>query len=245
MPILAMLYPSARPADIASLSLAAVFFNAASGTLGYTRMKRIDFRSGTIFAAASIPGAILGSLATRHVQRSLFDLLLGLAVIAGAAFLFIASGVRRADPHMTAHTSPKGGKLVVGILISLIVGFASSFLGIGGGIVHVPALVLLLDFPVHIGTATSHFVLAVSALAGTLMHLSHGEYHGLEIQTLALAAGTLAGAQVGARLSTHVPGLVILRVLAIALALVGIRVITDDLVMRLEQRAYEQPAENP
>ena len=60
---------------------------------------------------------------------------------------------------------------LVGIGISLAVGYLSSFLGIGGGIIHVPALVYLLDFPVHIATATSHFVLAIMALTGTLVHI--------------------------------------------------------------------------
>jgi uncharacterized protein len=41
-------------------------------------------------------------------------------------------------------------------------GFLSSFLGIGGGIVHVPLLVGVLGFPTHIATATSHFVLVFS-----------------------------------------------------------------------------------
>ena len=39
-------------------------------------------------------------------------------------------------------------------------GFVSSFLGIGGGIIHVPLMVAALGFPVHVATATSDFVLA-------------------------------------------------------------------------------------
>lgn len=237
MPILAVAFPAARATDIASLSLAAVFFNAASGTLGYARMKRIDYRAGTIFALASIPGAIGGSIATRHIERSSFDFVLGLTVIVGAAFLFIAAQSRRAERLTDSVPPPDRRRLILGTVISVAVGFLSSFLGIGGGIIHVPAMVMVLDYPVHIGTATSHFVLAVSALAGTLIHLFNGEYHGLEVQVLALAVGMLAGAQVGARLSTHVPALVILRVLAVALALVGVRIIADDLAQRLEDRA--------
>src|SRR5438874_11571705 len=51
-----------------------------------------------------------------------------------------------------------------GIIISIFVGYLSPVLGIGGGIIHVPAFVQLLHFPVMIATATSHFILAIMAL---------------------------------------------------------------------------------
>jgi uncharacterized membrane protein YfcA len=42
------------------------------------------------------------------------------------------------------------------MLVSVGVGVLSSLLGIGGGIIHVPAMVYLLGFPTHVATATSH-----------------------------------------------------------------------------------------
>src|SRR5262245_17501431 len=62
----------------------------------------------------------------------------------------------------------------IGVGLSAIVGYLSSLLGIGGGIIHVPALVHVLNFPVHIATATSHFVLAIMALTGTIVHILTG-----------------------------------------------------------------------
>src|SRR5207237_2830682 len=95
---------------------------------------------------------------------------------------------------------------LIGILISLVVGFLSSLLGIGGGIIHVPAMVHLMDFPVHIATATSHLTVAIAALTGTLEHLRAGDYTHGPYTTLALAIGVLAGAQLGARLSQRIHG---------------------------------------
>ena len=106
-----------------------------------------------------------------------------------------------------------------------MVGFVSSFLGIGGGIIHVPALVHLLSFPVHIATATSHFILAFMTLAGTAVHLFSGVFsHGLH-RTIALGAGVVAGAQLGAFLSAKIKGAWILRALALALAGAGVRIL--------------------
>ncbi len=112
----------------------------------------------------------------------------------------------------------------LGVGLSLIVGFLSSLLGIGGGIIHVPALAYLLHFPVHVATATSHFVLAVMALVGTLVHVATGAFaHGVR-RTTALAIGVLIGAQLGARASNRIRGAWIMRGLAIALGFIGARV---------------------
>lgn len=113
----------------------------------------------------------------------------------------------------------------LGAGLSFFVGYISSALGIGGGIVHVPVLVRLLHFPVHVATATSHFILAIMALTGTLAHIASGSfYHGVR-RTIALGIGALIGAQIGAMLSSRVKGSWIIRGLAVALGLVGVRLI--------------------
>jgi uncharacterized membrane protein YfcA len=114
---------------------------------------------------------------------------------------------------------------LVGIGISFVVGYASSFLGIGGGIIHVPALIYFLDFPVHIATATSHFILAVMALTGTLVHVCTGTLNEGANHTLSLSIGVLLGAPIGAYLSNRIQGFWIIRSLSLALGLVGIRVL--------------------
>jgi uncharacterized membrane protein YfcA len=113
----------------------------------------------------------------------------------------------------------------LGIVLSVFVGYVSSVLGVGGGFIHVPILVHVLNFPVHIATATSHFILAVMALTGTLVHIAMGTFsHGVR-RTIVLAIGVIVGAQLGAILSSRVHGNWIIRGLAMALALVGIRIL--------------------
>jgi uncharacterized membrane protein YfcA len=88
----------------------------------------------------------------------------------------------------------------------------------------------VLHFPVHIATATSHFALAVMALTGTLVHIVTGSFHHGVRRTIALGLGVLIGAQLGARFSHHVHGQWILRSLAVALGLVGVRILVLALV---------------
>ncbi|MCG3119201.1 MAG: hypothetical protein ALAOOOJD_01546 [bacterium] len=238
VPILLLLYPQEDPEIITSISLAVVFFNALSGSVAYMRMRRIDFKSGLLFSITTIPGAILGAISTTAIPRRAFDLILGTLLIAIAMLLIIRPNAtpRRktstAASHFSRHLIETDGTehrfsynplLAVGV--SFLVGYFSSLLGIGGGIIHVPFLSQVLNFPVHVATATSHFTLAIMALAGTLVHVVMGTFHHGVRRMIFLAVGVLAGAQLGAWLSNRVHGKWIIRGLAIALGFVGVHVI--------------------
>jgi len=232
-PFLLLVYPHERPETIASISLAVVFLNALSGTAAYSRMGRVDYRSGLLLSAATVPGAILGAFTTPLLPRRTFDLAFAVVLIAGAALLLWRPQVQAAlgrggfvrqvtERDGTVHHFAYNPWLAA--ILSLGVGFVSSVLGIGGGIIHVPVLTALLGFPVHIATATSHFALAVMAGTGTITHVATGAFaHGGTRRALALGVGVLAGAQLGARLSSRVHGTWILRGLAAALTLVALR----------------------
>jgi uncharacterized membrane protein YfcA len=244
VPILLLAFPGEAPELITSVSLAVVVVNASAGTLSYARLKRIDYRSGLMFAAATLPGAVLGALATERVDRYTFDVAFGALLLVTAALLWW-----RPLPPPDAYTAePREGRLrrrlvdragtehvwhyplPVGLAASAVVGFVSSLMGIGGGIIHVPVLAQLLDFPVHIATATSQFTLAIMALAGTLVHVATGTLGGPALERTALLAfGVMLGAPLGAVLSSVVPARRIMQVLAVALGLVGLRVLVGAL----------------
>ena len=249
VPALLLLDPQADPRSVTAISLAVVFANAVSGSLAYARTGRIDYRAGLAFALATLPGAALGAWSTAWVSRGAFSALFGaLLVLLG---LTLARPVRpvvsptealppRApsrswwvrrwvDPQGAAHEWAFDVRIGVGL--SLGIGYLSSLLGIGGGVVHVPALVHLLRFPVHVATATSQFTLVFTALTGTAVHVAGGELSARPVllELALLVAGVLPGAQVGARLAGRVRGKWILRVLALALVLVGARLIVAGL----------------
>jgi len=160
-------------------------------------------------------------------------------LIASAAYLFLQrnkgtpEAERKSKHFIIRKVVEKNGtehvfsfNLKLGMGLSLFVGYISSLLGIGGGIIHVPALVRLLNFPIHLATATSHFILAIMALTGTVVHIATGSFsHGGVWETVYLSVGVLFGAQAGAALSSRVHGIWIIRGLAIALGLLGIRIL--------------------
>jgi len=244
VPLLLLFYPSEDPQTITSISLAVVFFNAFSGSVAYGRAKRIDYYSGTIFSIATVPGAVLGALSTSFIPRRIFDLIVGILMLACAVFLFWRPAVRKtgtnSDPahYFSRHVVEADGtrhdfsyRPVVGVGLSLMIGYISSLLGIGGGFIHVPVLVHLLNFPVHVATATSQFILAIMSFSGTVTHVVTGAFqHGIR-RTIFLSVGVVVGAQLGASLSSRVRGDWIIRSLAIALAFVGLRLIGTILLI--------------
>lgn len=238
VPILLLIYPNQTPESITGISLTVVFFNALSGTIAYQKLRRVDMRSGLLFSIATVPGSVLGVWVVHLISRSIFDCIFGILLLGlSVSIFFQKSSIKSSNTTIPSNHVVRnlidsdsieyvyGYHPVLGICISLIVGFISSLLGIGGGIIHVPALVNLLNFPIHIATATSHFVLSITAFSGTIMHLFSGELQTVLGQIVPLSLGAILGAQIGARLSKKIHGTFIIRSLAAALALVGIRIL--------------------
>lgn len=108
MPLLLLLYPHDSPELITSISLAVVFFNTLSGSEAYALMKRIDYKTGLLFAGATIPGAVLGALHTAYVPRHLFDTIFGVILLASAVFISFRPG----GAHMPLRRAPASRHLM-------------------------------------------------------------------------------------------------------------------------------------
>jgi hypothetical protein len=235
VPLLALLEPSWSTDQITAFSLAVVTANATMGAASYWWQGRVDPFTFPLYTLAAVPGSILGAYATAYVPRQIFDPVFGIVLIFIGVWLFVKPGSSETGAFtgpLVRNLTDRGGHRYrwsfdprIGFAGSVFVGFFSSVLGIGGGIIHVPLLATVLGFPAHVATATSHAVLAVTAGIATIVHLARGDYRATWPLVLAAAAGAIAGAPLGARLSQFVPGAAILRVLAAALAFVGLRLI--------------------
>lgn len=241
VPLLILSIPSLNPDSITAISMGVVACNAISGSIAYIKAKRVDFKAGIIFAICTIPGSILGVLTTKVISKQIFDLLFGTILIGLAFFLFIKGQKKSSRPsfdgnkkgRISQNITDKNGEVYNysynirnGIFLSILVGYLSPLLGIGGGIIHVPAMTEWLMFPVHVATATSHFILAIMSTVSVVTHFFQGSYKDpLVIKLLVgLAVGVIPGAQVGAYLSHRLKGKIIVKALAVCLAIVGVRI---------------------
>ena len=242
VPVLIILHPDFSSAIITAVSMAVVACNAISGSVAYMATKRVDYKAGIIFALCTIPGSILGVLTTKIIPREVFDIIFGLVLLGLAIFLFFEGGEKKPLIKLTGgrkgwvqqHLVDKWNEqydyaydMRKGTVLSIFVGYFSPLLGIGGGIIHVPAMVEWLYFPVHIATATSHFILAIMATVSVIVHIIEGSYNDPVIlrMTIGLVAGVIGGAQLGAYLSRKIHGKMIIRALAVSLGIVGIRIL--------------------
>jgi uncharacterized membrane protein YfcA len=231
------MYPDESPATITSITLTVAFFNSLSGSVAYARQKRIDFKSGLLFAVTAIPGAILGAFLVDYLSRSAFQYIFGALLLAVAVYLIFRPNKKMTgsflnlwnrtckitDSRQTVHQYSYN--LPLGMTIAFFVGIISSLLGIGGGIIHVPALTQILCFPTHIATATSHFMVAVTTFSAIITHILNHTFTGDAGRVLVLSAGAVIGAQFGARLSQKVSGVWIVRLLAGGLIIVALRLL--------------------
>lgn len=238
VPLLLFLYPSYGPQQVTAVSLAVVWANATSGSIAYARQRRVDYLTGVLFAASSAPGVVAGAVAVRFVPERVFSALFG-ALLLGLAAATVWGRWRGVRPPLRGRgvlvrrlQDPEGRTFVYayriwqGVAISMAVGFVSSLFGIGGGIMHVPAMIILLHVPVQYAVATSHFVLAFMAGGGSVVHLLDGSLGGSQAaRAAALGAGAVPGAQLGAWISHRVRGRNVLQLLALAIVALGVRLL--------------------
>lgn len=220
-PLLFLVY-GFSPQLVIGTSLAVVFCNTLSGTIAYAIKKRIHYGLGWRFALFTIPGAVIGSYLSQVFNPLSFRIVFGIILIILPAYLFI--NLRR-NNHATS-SEPINLTLkqcLIVYLLSIGVGALSSFIGIGGGIIHTPILIYLLKVPVHMATATSCFILTFTSLTGVITHFYLGNV--ALYYALALGIGAVCGAQVGASVSHKVESKKIIILLAIILALTGLRLL--------------------
>ena len=139
------------------LSLVLVGSTALVGAFLHQEAARVAWKDGLLFFCFGIPTNFLGATLSRHVSGTVLLILFGVLMeISGAAMLYKR---REAGPDDQRKIWPV-------IIAGAAVGFLAGFLGVGGGFMVVPSLVLFLRIPIKSATGTSLLVIAAnSALA--------------------------------------------------------------------------------
>jgi uncharacterized membrane protein YfcA len=179
------------PQPAIAMSLAIVGATSLLAGALHRRGGRVDLRVAAIFGATGMVGSFLGSRLTHLVAEPVLMLAFAaLMVVVGAAML--AGFSDRLEPRMRIGAARRSAWTA---LAGLVVGAATGFLGIGGGFLVVPALVLLARLPMAQAVGTSLFVIAANAAAGLAGHLADGplDLGATAGFTLAAMVGAIAG----------------------------------------------------
>ena len=185
-------------------SLVVVTAAAVAGSYQHALTGRVCWRHVAAFTSASLPGIVAGTLLGNVVSGS--ALIAGFAVVmlaAGAATWRKATGVEPGDDDRRVTTCPAlrlGRDLAAGLVVGLLTGF----FGVGGGFIIVPTLAVALLFSMRTAIGTSLAIITATSILGVLAHLGTGRTLDVDL-TLAMGAGCVVGAVLGARRSARVP----------------------------------------
>jgi uncharacterized protein len=172
--------------------LPVIFPTSLVGAFTYARAGEVSFRAARWAVGPGVVGAVAGALLTEHVNAHLL-LLVTSAIIGWTAAHLIRGGAPKVRWEKGRTPGWKHAS------IGLVAGFVSGLLGVGGGIVMVPAFTVLVGMPLKRALGTSLVVIAALVVPGTLVHwwLGHIDW-GI---FLALTLGVVPGARLGARLA--------------------------------------------
>lgn len=177
-------------------TLPSILPSSVSGSLRYHREHFIRGRIVLVTSAFGVPASVVGSRLSRSVPGDGHWLMIATAVLIGFTAYRTAVPVVRADGTTGGLDGLRDEWWTLG-LIGVAAGALSGLLGIGGGILMVPAFSSWVGLPLRPTIATSLACVGIFAIPGTITHAYLGDIDWT--YALALAAGVIPGAHIGAR----------------------------------------------
>jgi hypothetical protein len=179
------------PQAAVTASLIIVGANSAIGALIHRAQGTLNWRVALVFGGAGMVAAYLAAGYSKLFAPTTLMILFALLMLVVGLVMIL-----RRTPQGGAH---EGRGLLATLSSGLIVGALTGLLGVGGGFLIVPALVMLVGLPMRQAVGTSLIVIAMNSLAGFMGHLD-----GLSIDLLVVgifAAAGIIGTYAGARLA--------------------------------------------
>ncbi|RDI95103.1 sulfite exporter TauE/SafE family protein [Meiothermus sp. QL-1] len=204
-------------------SLAIVGLIALAGAVPYARKGLIDWRNVVWFGLPGMAGTYLGAYLSQWVpgvwQLGLF-----------AVVMLLAAYMMFRPPRLEAKPKPRSYPKI--ILDGLVVGALTGLVGVGGGFLIVPALVLLGGLSMHLAVGTSLVIIAMKSASGFYKYLhllpQQGYSVNWEVVLLFSALGIL-GSLFGGRLAASIPQLALRRGFAGFLVVMGVFILWQSL----------------
>lgn len=195
-------------------SLISVVATSAGASVAFVRDGWTNLRLAMVLECATVTGAVAGAYMAGLIPTWVLELLFALMMLQSAYF-----SLRKQDDDLIAVGSPLaerlklGGYLPVedgdpvhygvidlfgGAALMVVAGVMSGLLGIGSGALKVMAMDYLMHIPLKVSSATSNFMIGVTAGAGALVFLARGDVSTVVAAPVAL--GVTAGALAGSRI---------------------------------------------
>ncbi|MBP1748437.1 MAG: permease [Deltaproteobacteria bacterium] len=201
-------------------SLAAIIFTSLIGSITYFRYGSVDWTAALILAASAMLTARFGalyahSLPERKLRKAFawFLILISLLLVSKGTIL-----------KLSFQAGPVAHYLIL-IITGIFTGFLAGMMGVGGGGVMVPPLVIFIGMPQHLAQGTSLLAMLPGSAVGAFTHYKLGNV--VREITLGLIIGAAAGAYMGASLAHVMPELYLRVIFSIVGVWVGIKYLKD------------------
>jgi uncharacterized membrane protein YfcA len=198
-------------------SLVAVITTSAASSSVHLQRHTTDIRLGMTLELATALGAAVTAYIVGYFNRSLLEGIFA-AFLLYSSIMILSRGGKVKPGDEAASESPSellpgsNGETVIppyepkryslGLAASLVAGALSGLLGIGGGPIKVPVMYLFMNVPLMVATATSNFMIGVTAAASAIVYYRRGD---ILVEVAApLSVGVFLGSLLGARLAPRI-----------------------------------------
>jgi uncharacterized membrane protein YfcA len=212
----------------AATSQVLIMVVSLSSMLVFAKAKMLDWKLVLLIEPPTNLGSFLGGYLSDYIPSYVAKLCFAGVLLVGAYFMYRPVKERVAgspDRHWwnwrrKGVAEPYAINVLLLVPIMVVAGFVAGMLGVGGGLVKVPAVVLLGGVPMKIAVGSSSLMIGITALTGFIGHLLQGHFEPKLVA--ALAAGVLVGSQIGPRISVRIDRDKLKRFFAVLLILIAL-----------------------
>lgn len=223
-------------------AIVAVIATSSGAAAAYVRERMTNLRVAMVLEIATTAGAITGAVISGLIPVQALYVIFGLVLAVSALSMLRHRAEAHVAPvpadrlsdrlalHGQFHDAARGEvvdyrvtRAPLGLGIMYVAGATSGLLGVGGGSFKVPAMDLAMRLPIKVSTATSNFMIGVTAAASAAVYFGRGDIN----PTVAapVAAGVLVGAMAGARVLPRVSSSALRAVFVVVLGVVAVQML--------------------
>src|SRR5713226_2035860 len=223
-------------------SIVSVVATSSASAATYVQDHLTNLRLGMFLEIGTVAGAITGALVAVFLPASALFLLFGVILLYATIVMIRARGIdfpANVRPDKTSRILALGSqyedhslnrvvkyevtRTPLTVFIGYFAGIVSGLLGVGGGIINVPTMNLVSKVPVKVASATSNFMIGVTAAASASVYLLRGDVHPLLAAPLMI--GVVAGSAVGTKLIRVTPPAKVKLLFSVLLLLISVDMI--------------------
>ena len=217
-------------------SLISVVATSAGASVAFVRDGWTNLKVAMVLECATVTGALIGAYLAGVISTTVLELLFALMMLQSAYFSLEKQQddlIENGDPiakrlHLMGEVEDETGKLThyevihfpAGATLMVVAGLMSGLLGIGSGALKVMAMDYFMHLPLKVSSATSNFMIGVTAGAGALVFLARGDVSTAVAAPVAL--GVTLGALTGSKVLPHANVKALRMVFVVILVLIAI-----------------------